>query len=224
MTRALTRALTRGVEKDDGNVGYENGKDMNGESGHNELVRKVVEEVLRRLRSGRETVRVLGERSEALASALEPYLEPGATLLFHGEGGDGQACRRILPVLTCADMAGLALGRASSPEAAETLALLLAGQEIEVLEFAYRAYRHSAPEALYALYASYEERLAAFGLVPVRPRTRTACAPRGGLLTARDVRDAAKSGASAITLRAGTLVTPLAVDAAKDARIALVKG
>jgi hypothetical protein len=197
---------------------------MNGESGHNELVRKVVEEVLRRLRSERETVRVLGKRSEALASDLEPYLEPGATLLFQGEGGSGQVSRRILPVLTCADMADLASGRASSPEAAEALALLLAGQEVEVLEFAYRAHRHSAPEALYALYSLYEERLASFGLVAVRPRARESFEPQGGLLTARDVDEAVKNGASVITIRAGTLVTPLAADAARDARVTLVKG
>ena len=99
-----------------------------------ELVRTIVQEVLERTEAARAKacVRVLAPRDEALAERVRtlvaPYYENGADLLFLGEEDHGRRpVRHILPVLSCSDMAALAVGRAASACMEEVLGLLLRG-------------------------------------------------------------------------------------------------
>ena len=102
-----------------------------------ELVRTIVQEVLERTEAARAKacVRVLAPRDEALAERVRtlvaPYYENGADLLFLGEEDHGRRpVRHILPVLSCSDMAALAVGRAASACMEEVLGLLLRGVEV----------------------------------------------------------------------------------------------
>ena len=95
-----------------------------------ELVRTIVQEVLERTEAARAKacVRVLAPRDEALAERVRtlvaPYYEDGADLLFLGEEDHGRRpVRHILPVLSCSDMAALAVGRAASACMEEVLGL-----------------------------------------------------------------------------------------------------
>ena len=75
----------------------------------------------------------------------------------------------VIPELSCSEMVDLAQGRASCLALARVLDLLLAGNAVRTLGFAYRAHEATAPEALWRLYQGYEAALASYGLTELPP-------------------------------------------------------
>lgn len=242
----------------------------------NELVRKIVQEVLEKHNNAAPKtlcghvshennaaplIVVLAERDDQLASKVLKHLAEDAVLRFFGEpagtrnialtptstlnvmssgaadGTSGLAfsidsniamslpqCRYILPFLSCNDMADLAQGKASGIFMSEVLRLLLAGKEVEVMEFEYRSYSETAPVALYGLYQSYEKTLAAYGLKECGRKQPDAVRFREDLLTAADVNKARENGALTLMIPLSAKVTPLAAEAARNLNINILKG
>ncbi|MDO5536123.1 MAG: hypothetical protein Q4F72_01130 [Desulfovibrionaceae bacterium] len=175
------------------------------------LVQAVVSAVLGQLHQdiAKPCVHVVGGCDEKAAAAVSQAL--GTEIAPCRDGAE----RRILPFLSCRDMADLASGRASSPAASEVLELLLQGQRIEVLEYEYRAYENTASGALYRLYARQAGELAEFGLVPfVRPCTGHIRVWES-VITAEHVRQAVSAGVPELQVLKTALVTPLAADQAQ---------
>ncbi len=189
------------------------------------LARAIADNVLERLRSESRAPRVLvlAKRDESVAATVRERLGHDADLVFLGEASDRAPERCILPSLCCVEMVDLAAGRASGPKMTEALRLLLSGARLEVLEFAYKAYAETAPAALYALYEACEKTLASYGVTELKPKAPEIARLRGGLVTEQDVKAARQSGAATLMVPAGTLVTPLAVDAAKEANLTILK-
>ncbi len=194
-----------------------------------ELVRIIVQEVLRRMRPAAAggCVRVLAPRSEALAARVAPLVEAWhgpVELVFDGEDPGGrEVLRHILPELSCSDMADLAMGRASGPAAREALDLLLRGAAVEVLDFEYRRHAATAPGALYALYGGYERTLAGFGLREFRAKLPETVRRQDSLITARTVEEAGREDARTMQVSASAKITPLALEAADALGIRIVR-
>jgi hypothetical protein len=159
----------------------------------------------------------------AYGRGFAPVL-PGGAARYTGKGAAAdKAVRYILPSLSCANMADLALGRAVGPVAEEVLRLLLSGMEVEVMEFAYLTYGDSAPAPLYSLYEGYRERLAGYGLVEFKRKSPEAFRHRENLVTEETVLRAANAGVPVLMVPAAAIVTPLALDAAKNLNIRIIK-
>jgi ethanolamine utilization protein len=196
----------------------ENHKNMN----IDQLVAIITAEVVRQLRTGRaqEHTLILGHRAAASVDRLVDYLGPDASLCFSDKDGDDWAGRRIiLPCLSCHMMANLATGRASEPVERKILATLLAGRTIEVFEFEYERYRHSAPQQLFRLYESYAGILKTFGLLPVVSKRLDTVRLEQMLITEKDVLAVHKQGGVVLEIPGKALLTPLAVDCAKERKI-----
>ena len=187
-----------------------------------ELGRAVVKEVLRRLQPGPSgiCVKVLAERSEDLQSRIQslvsPLHEESVELAFWGECCSGRVpAHIILPELTCTGMADLANGRAGGCRyLKEVLRCLLAGERVEVLEYEYRRYAATAPDPLYKLYASYEEKLKGYGLVAFQEKRPEAKKVHDALITSSMVEEAHAEGCRILNIPEKTIVTPLARETA----------
>jgi len=191
-----------------------------------QLVRAIAREVLRQLgvAGDKPCVLVLADRDAALAARVLDRLGEDADVLFAGEDAGGrEPARRILPLLSCADMAQLAAGGAAGPAPALVLPLLLAGREVEVLEFEYRAWRETAPQALYALYEAHEKTLASFGLRELRSTRPGTFTLREDVVTEQAVLLAHGQGAAVLLAPETAKVTPLAAETAKTLNIAIRK-
>ena len=194
-----------------------------------ELVHTVVLEVLERIDGrGNTCVMVLATRDAALVERIAPLVVPffgeGTEILFPGEDCAGRTPQKyILPELSCSDMADLAAGRASSPLMEKTLARLLRGVEVEVLDFAYRTYAESAPGPLYDLYAAYEKKLASYGLREFRARRPDTARLRESLITAGMVEQAGTEGVRILVVPAAANVTPLAAETAESLHMSILK-
>jgi hypothetical protein len=188
-----------------------------------ELVSAIVQEVLEKMR-GEQTpcVLVLCQRDEALAAQIQDRLEEKAEVLFLTEDLGGRTpVRHILPCLSCSDMSDLARGNASHALMETVLNLLLRGNTVEVLNFAYKAHQGSAPTPLYALYESFEKTLTSFGLKAFSPKAAPSLPFRGHVLTEQDVRLAHAQAIPLLLIPAKTIVTPLARDCASKLHIAI---
>lgn len=191
-----------------------------------ELARMITRQVLEHIRKAndRACVLVLAPRDEALATMICAHLEDGADVVFLGEETGGRApARYILPLLSCADMADLAVGRAGGTVPAEILRLLLSGREVEVLDFEYKAYGDTAPGALYSLYQAYEKTLSGYGVAAFRRKMPEAFRFWGELVTAAAVRQAKEQGVRTLEVPASAVVTPLAADEAGSLNINILK-
>lgn len=191
-----------------------------------DLVRTITREVLRQLEasSAGPQILVLAPRDCASAQRLLPQLSPACQVVFLDDARDRmEPARTILPFLSCARMAELAIGRACDPVTEKVLATLLAGRAVEVFEFEYLQYRQTAPAALFSLYASCEEKLCRFGLQRFETGGSKSLRSSQSLVTERDVLEAVKQGASEMHLLFDTRLTPLAVDCARENGVVLHK-
>lgn len=191
-----------------------------------ELARHIARQLLDHL--GKEQavpcVMILAERDERIASRVRELLKEKVDLLFYGEhAGDRTPVRYLLPELSCSAMAELAMGAASGEMTAEILRLLLSGTSVEVLEFAYRAFRETAPDALFLLYQGYEKTLAGYGLKEFAFAQPDAVRFSGALVTAGDVNRARGQGASVLSVPPAAKITPLAFETARDLNITILK-
>lgn len=196
------------------------------------LIDNIVQEAMARFQevSHQETVLVLAKEKDVDLVCLRKRL-PTTTKLVYLEqvvGDTGFLAEKgydkmVLPYLSCSDMADLAMGKASGDVTCIILSLLLNGQCVEVLDYEYQSFRNSAPGNLWALYESYEKTLVGFGLVHSAPVISTSIAVRKRLITEQDVTDIVALGAKKMRVPLGTVVTPLALDAAKSHKIQIIK-
>lgn len=214
-----------------------------------ELIAQIVRQVLEQLQNSSNTLRVLsapacaeagsaGTSSQGAACAcvlaerscenlnkLQQCLGVSSSFIFYEESAhvNAENFHFILPLLTCNDMADLAAGKATNIFAQKTLELLLNGKQVEVLEYEYKNYSNSAPDALYALYEGYEKTLSAYGLAPYKPKKAATLLLREQLVTEHMVLQAQANGVKNISVPAGAIVTALACDTAKELNINIFK-
>lgn len=191
-----------------------------------ELVRTVVREVMSRLDNGTDMpcVKVFGTRDESVCQRVRECMGTECVVKFHGEDMAGlNPSHHVLPILSCSDMADLAMGKASGVMMSEVLELVLSGNEVHVLEFGYRSHAETAPVTLLGLYEDYEKRLASFGVKEWKPKGPDSLRFRGTLLTEKDVVELCRHGATRVLVGPGTIVTPLAVDAAQTFNCSIEK-
>ena len=188
-----------------------------------EVVRQVTEEVLRRMTPTLEArVVILAKPDEENVAALRQQLGSGVEINI---GADVTAASRvIIPLLSCTQMADLAVGRATNYRFQQVLMRLLSGQPIEVFEYEYQRFNKTAPAALSALYETYRQTLNGFGLVAFSAAENFSNPLIDkAVVTEEDIITAAKSGTQTLYLAATTLVTPLALDSARARGILLEK-
>ena len=182
----------------------------------NELARLIAGEVLRRLKPEQTApcVMVLAHRDCELAERVRDLVGDANTYFFLGEDLLGcEPCRYVLPSLSCAAMAELAVGGASGEASTAVLGHLLRGHRVEVLEYEYRAFAGTAPHALLSVYEAHAATLEGYGLVPFEAERPDTVRCREMLVTEKVVE--AFAGASVLQVPVAAVVTPLARDAAR---------
>ena len=187
------------------------------------VVRQVVEEVLKRMNPPSESrVVILGKPDDENVAALQRQLDDSVDVSI---GSDlTSASRVIIPLLSCTQMADLAVSRATNYRFQQVLIRLLGGQAVEVFEFEYQRFSTTAPEPLCRLYETYRQTLNSFGLVnfaATKISSNTLFAK--AVVTEEDILIADKQGLRTLQLAATTLVTPLARDCANARGIFLEK-
>ena len=121
-----------------------------------------------------------------------------------------QTRKAVLAAVDCLAMAGV-------------LDLLLAGNAVRTLGFAYRAHEATAPEALWRLYQGYEAALASYGLTELPPAAPEALLSRRELVAAAHVTEAVRQGARVLRVPRRAVVTPLAREAAAEQHLTILQ-
>ena len=212
-----------------------------------ELVRAIAREVISQVgnvdgKSVQAISRAVGEKRAAAAAPELPWLRilgkvdcPWAAQVanaFHGKArilyldddADGATVERhVLPRLSLTLMADLAQGRASHSFGERLLKLLLSGVGIEAFSMEYKEFETTAPSALIQLYKAHEASLASFGLTGMKVAVDDTRGLSSALVTEGDVIAAGKDGVTTLSLPKTALVTPLALDSARELNIKLVK-
>ena len=188
-------------------------------------VAALVAEVLARLENTpSHRALVLACRDKADHARVRTTVGEAIELLYLDEGIDPATVDRLLlPTLHWTDMADLANGRAVGKVSRLMLDLLLAGREIEVLEYAYHDRIKQAPPALIALYRRYEEQLKSFGLRPLARRDAP-LAPERKLLSEKDLIACRAAGQMWVRISRNGVVTALAADYAKAHGMTIFRG
>ena len=191
------------------------------------LVKAIAQEVLRQMGEGerKEPTFIIGEKSCPKCQKAVKHLGKGAEVIFPDAAPEAhETLRRIVPYLSIRHMSELAAGRADGPFMELTLAALLAGQRVEVMEFEYKRYSETASEGLMRLFEEQEAKLASFGLASMDLNRRETVRIRKPLVTDADVSEAEARGARELLLPEGTQVTPLAVERARDLGMTITRG
>lgn len=186
------------------------------------LIQTIVERVLTQLQeecsgNNKTKVMVFGTYSQQVEQhILKCICTTDVELCFwDDERQHTEAERYIIPLLSCGDMADLALGKAKGPMIEAVLQLLLAGKAVEVIDYEYKVYEKTASPALYKLYLQYESTLNSFGLIFFKSDPEPVLRFWQKLITEKDVEQAAQNGAKEIHVPIDSVITPLAVDQAK---------
>ena len=188
-----------------------------------QVVRNVVEEVLKQLNSPRkDRIVILAKDGDENVMVVQQQL---GNLAEVGIGADvTTATRVIIPLLSCTQMVDLAAGRATSYRFQQVLTRLLGGKSVEVYEFEYQRFSNTAPSELYDIYETYRQTLKKIGVVDfAAPGDFTNPLFDKSVVTEEDIRAAHKQGVRTLHLAAATPVTPLARDCAKAYGISLEK-
>lgn len=194
------------------------------------LISRLTDEIHRHLQQQetRRTTLILAPRAEAARLQLPAELDGDRLVYCDDPDLPPGVARRIMPLLSIAQLAGLARGSASDAVAQTLLAEVLAGRPVEVLAYEYRRYRETAPPALYRLYESQALQLADFGIRPyrparpaVRPAQPRKTSPDKRLITERDIRALLADGVTRLQVGRTWRLTPLAVDCARDNHLLL---
>ncbi len=188
-----------------------------------EIVRQVVGEVLKRLEpaAAGEKIIILARPDDENVSALQQQLGDAAEVSISGDVAG--AARVIIPLLSCTQLADLAVGRATNGRFQQLLTRLLKGRSVEVFEYEHQRFAATAPRQLYALYEKYRQSLVAFGVVPYAGAAPVAAAAHREVVTEADIVAAAKQNVRTMRIAATALVTPLARDCARERGIQLEK-
>ncbi|MEA3265578.1 MAG: hypothetical protein U9P42_01365 [Candidatus Fermentibacteria bacterium] len=191
-----------------------------------DLVQTIVREVLKQLQGATENrqVLILARQDDPNVATVLRHLDQHEKAIFWNPAEKGVApARIILPLLSCSQMADLALGRTTGALSKKTLELLLMGKTVEVFEFEYLQYGKTAPESLYRLYVSYEETLRGFGLKRFAAEEPNIARLDHQLVSERDIIEAHQQGISVLQVLSDAQLTPLAVDCARERGIQLQK-
>ncbi|MEA3544027.1 MAG: hypothetical protein U9R69_02270 [Thermodesulfobacteriota bacterium] len=191
-----------------------------------DLVQTIVREVLKQLQgtTDRQQILVLARPDDVAVAPVLQQLEQSDKVVFWDPTNDITApVRTILPFLSCSQMADLALGRTTGPLLKKALDLLLTGKTVEIFEFEYLQFSKTAPEPLYQLYVSYEETLRGFGLQRFAAEDQNIVRLSRRLVTERDVIEAHNQGVAVLHVLSDALLTPLAVDCARERGVQLQK-
>lgn len=191
-----------------------------------DLVQTIVREVLKQLQGATEGQQalILARQDDVNVASVLRHLDQNEKAIFWDPTDDSATpARIILPLLSCSQMADLALGRTTGALSKKTLELLLTGKTVEVFEFEYLQYSKTAPESLYRLYASYEETLRGFGLKRFAAEDQNIARLDHKLVSERDIIDAHQQGISVLRILSDAQLTPLAVDCARERGIQLQK-
>lgn len=184
-----------------------------------ELVRTITREVLARLQKPAASTGVLilsGQDGPNVQALLQQLGEQSQVSFWNGDVAPPPCARLVLPLLTCSQMADLALGRASDPILDKVLSALLCGVAVEVFEYEYLRYKRTAPRPLFTLYSSYQERLRSFGLKSFAAGGKVGAGLIKSLVTEQDVLEAHKQGHRLLQVYADAKLTPLALDCARE--------
>lgn len=202
------------------------------------LVRLIVAEVVKRLAADGKAgslaapvngrlVRVLAFRGLETAARIEPLIQErfgaDARLVFNNEAEEGDFACRLVPRLSCTDLADLALGTARTDEARRLLAEVHRGHALEVVSFEHLELERTLPHKLFALYEGYRKTLEGYGVTSYRSKLGGSTRVQTRLVTAKEVEEAAREGTIRLLHGADALVTPLARDMADELGITLVK-
>ncbi len=190
----------------------------------NELVKLIVKGVLQQLEnSGKNRVLIYAKKGCSGADQVLKYLGDKKEVAWVEEKKEEDVFkRRIIPFITCNQMADLAAGKAVDPVMKSVLKDLLTGKKIEVFQFEYCRYKDTAAEDLIRLYESYEEKLTLYGLTLVNDKNETICI-RKGLVSEKDIIVANEKGARILKVPATANITPLAVESARDLNVKILK-
>ncbi len=191
----------------------------------NELVKLIVKEVIEKLGTSSNENRVLiyAKKGCSGADQVLKYLGDKTTIVWAEEKNEDEVFkRRIVPFITCNQMADLSAGKAVDPVMRNVLKDLLYGNKIEVFQFEYCRYKETAAEELVRLYESYEEKLALYGLTIIEEINETKCI-RKALVSEKDIITANENGARVLKVPATAIITPLAVECARDLNVELLK-
>ncbi len=189
----------------------------------NELVKLIVKGVLEQLEnSDKNRVLIYADKGCSGADQVLKYLGVKEVAWVEEKKEGDVFKRRIIPFITCNQMADLAAGKAVDPVMKSVLKDLLAGKKIEVFQFEYYRYKETAPEELIRLYESYEEKLTLYGLTLVNDKNETICI-RKGLVSEKDIIVANEKGARILKVPATANITPLAVESARELNVEILK-
>jgi len=192
----------------------------------NELVRTIAQEVIQQLQGQQNSdcILVLAEKETISAEKIQELAGANCPVLYCGDSVAGRnVSRYVLPFLSCNDMADLAHGKASGPIMQQVLELLLAGTEVEVLDYGHRRYSETAPGPLFLQYERYVETLIGYGLIPFKHKQPEYIRCWEPLVTEQVVHHVKQQGAPVLQALTGAQVTPLAVEAAKEHNISIKK-
>lgn len=191
------------------------------------LVKTIAAEVLKQVEGLEQlpSVLIIGQKGCPKCQATEKKLGQGVRFLYPDQHPSNDvALRRIVPYLSIRHMADLAIGKAEGPLMEKVLAALLAGQPVEVMEFEYKRYVDTATEGLMRMFEGQQAALASYGLTALDMTKRDTVRIRKELVTDADVAEAAQRGASEVLIPADTLITPLAVEGARELGITISRG
>ncbi|MEA1967682.1 MAG: hypothetical protein U9N77_05640 [Thermodesulfobacteriota bacterium] len=198
-----------------------------------ELVQTIVSQVLKQLNRTpeqeqvmeKECIMILEKKGNVKNEPVLNYLGDSVEVFYvDNEPPRERPMRYILPFLSCSGMAALAKGMAVEPVTEKVLSLFLAGRCVEVFEFEYKLFSQTAPDALYRLYESHEESLAAFGLKAVEVEENYTMRLRKKVVTEKDIIQAMEHGVAVLRIPADASITSLAVESAGTYDIQLLKG
>lgn len=185
------------------------------------LARVIAEKVLAELNKIAQAqnhgqVLVFAEKDLASQQQLQQLLGAETPFVFYDKTLDTQKFSRfIVPYLCCPNMAALANGQTTNSMTRTILTLLMAGKQVEVVEFEYERYTDSAPEALYALYTGYAQRLDSYGLIKLSHSKGKTMRFRESLITENIVNSLKVQGYAGMAVPAKAIVTDLAKETAQ---------
>ena len=178
-----------------------------------DLAEAVTAEVLRRLQSQNPS----GVSGVAVGGDWPGWQPFGPEISAEG-------CQQALIVkLSPWAMVRLAQGNALCAAECFLLEMLLLGRSVFLAPHAlvYHLYRDSAPDSLYRQYVASEKMLLSMGIRPLSSPPQAAAA-KSRLLTEAAAEALIAQGETTISVSRGTIITPLAADTLKAARIAVI--
>ena len=183
------------------------------------LVSQLVQKIIQEMKQPCDTKNtlVLVNTSHGMDSSLLAQLNQTRKLFFLED--DRKNVRfhdYLVPEMTCTQMVDIALGRASDFITQLILDRLLGGQTVTVVEYAYKKYLDTAPEALLRTYEGYERQLTDVGIRGFEYQDRQTLRLRQKVVTQQDLAAVVQQSRSLIQVAKDTQITPLAIEFARD--------